>query len=128
MEVKESHLVICLVGGPMLLRHPVCSDHDTRAIVAEIAVHEYFLFGIVANQFQKGSHLVVGRAKEGASGKTDVTHSESLDDNSLGRLRLCVPQINNDADAEISQLLISEVTGLRAAIQHVADLACIGNT
>lgn len=127
MEVKESHLVIRLVGGPMLLRHSVCGDHDTRAIIAEIAVHEYFLFWIVANQFEKSRDLVVGGAKEGAGGETDVTHAETLDDNPLGRVGLGVPQINNDVDAEIFQLLIPEVTGLRAAIQHVANPACIRN-
>ena len=127
VEVKESHFVICLVGGPMLLRHSVCGDHDAGAIVTVVAVHEYFLFRIVAKQLQKTGHLVVARAKESAGGKTDVTHSEALDDNSLGSVRARVPQINNDVDSEIFQLLIPEVARLSAAIQRIADLARIGN-
>jgi hypothetical protein len=86
MEVKDAHLVVSLVGRPMLLGDAVGRHHDACAIVTEITVHERFLPLVVAKKFQECGDLLVGRTEETTRGNADMLHSEGFDGALLGSL------------------------------------------
>lgn len=127
MKMEKTHLVIGLVGGPMLLGHAVCGDHHAGAIIAEVAMHKDFIFGMVSAQLEKLGNLIVAGSQVSARGDRHVAHSQRFNGALLRRLWATVTKIDYDGDAQILQLLITGCVGLRAAIESVADLAGVWN-
>jgi hypothetical protein len=68
MEVETAHLVVSLTAGPVVFGDAVAGNHYPGAVVAKITVYENFLAGIIAQELQEGSDLVVGGTKDCAGG------------------------------------------------------------
>ena len=128
MEVEGAHLVVSLIGGPMIFGDAVGGDHYAGAIVAKIAVDEDFFAGVVVQELKEGRDLIVSGAKKGAGGDADIAHAGSLHGFLLRFIFGGVAEIHDDGNAEVLQLLVAGAARLRAAIKKFANLAGVANS
>jgi hypothetical protein len=130
VEAEEIHFLGGLLGGPFLHGHAIDGGENAGAIVAEAAVEEDFLPGIVAEEREKLDDLFVGRGVPAANGNVEEAHAQgfgvlALPDDSFAVL---AAQIDDGGDAQNLQLGEAHFTRLRAAIQDVVDFSGVGNS
>jgi hypothetical protein len=119
VEVEGEHLVVGLIGGPMVFGYAVGGNDYAGAIVAKVAVDEDFFPRVVAQELEKRSDLIVGGAEKCAGGYADVAHAGRLNRFLLRVSFASVAEIHNDGNAEILQLAIADSARLGAAIQEL---------
>ena len=79
VEAEEVHFLGGLLGGPFFDGHAIDGGENAGAIVAEAAVHEDFLPGIVAKEREKLYHLFVAGRIPATDGNVDKAHAHGFD-------------------------------------------------
>lgn len=129
VEAEEIHLMHSLFHGPLFKGHAVGGHEDAGAILAETAVDENFLRGVLMEEREELKNLLVGGSGPLADGDADETHAHGLDLLAfpLDFGGILEAQIDDGVDAEF--LEFDEALGfrLRAAVKMFVDLAAIGD-
>ena len=130
VEAEEVHFFQGLFRGPFFDGHAVSGDKHAGTIIAEAAVHEYFLLRIIAEHGEKLRDLIVGRRSPATDGNMDEAYSERF---SLPALPYNFPsvfaaQIDDCSNPQLLQFRKAALMWLRATIQRIVDLAGIRNS
>jgi hypothetical protein len=130
VEAEEIHFFDGLVGGPFLEGDAISGDENAGAIVAEAAVQEGLLPGIVVEEREKLDKLFVGGRSPAPDGDLDKTHAQGFGALALPRKFFAVfaAQVNDGGDAEDFQFRKANFPGLRAAIEDFGNFSAVGNT
>ena len=130
VEAEEIHFFGGLVGGPLLDGHAIDGGENAGAIVAEAAVQEYFLPGIVAEEREKLDHLFVTGRGPATNGNVDEAHAQGFGVLALPDdfFAILAAQIDDGSDAQNFELREAHFTRLRAAIQDIVDFSGVGNS
>jgi hypothetical protein len=129
IETEIIHFACSLLGGPFFKDHAISSDKDAGAIIAEMAVDENLLTGIVAKKREELDELfVVGRVPT-IDGDMDEMHAEGFREFALRSNPFGVfgAEIDDRHDSQLLQLRKTLIPGLRAAIENVGDFSAIGD-
>src|SRR6266403_3814338 len=59
VEAKQIHLFHGLLGRPFVEGYAIGGDEHAGAIIAEAAVHENFLFGVIVEEGKELNHLLI---------------------------------------------------------------------
>jgi hypothetical protein len=129
VEAEEIHLIQGLLARPLFVGDAIGSHEDAGAVFAKMAVNEYFLSRIVAEEREKLNHLFVGRRRPFVDGDVDEAHSQGLD-------LLAFPEdfcgifeakIDDGVDAEFFEL--GETFGFRlgATVEMIIHFSTVGN-
>ena len=129
VEAKKIHLLQGLLGGPFFEGHAIGGNEDAGAIIAEAAMHENFLFGVIVEEREKLNDLLIRWRGPSTDRNMDETHAQgfglpALPDDFLGIL---AAKIDNGGDAKFFEFGQALRSGLRAAIEMVIDSAAVGN-
>src|SRR5882762_6111873 len=68
VEAKEIHFFYSLFRGPFFKSHAVSGDKHAGAVIAEAAMHKYFLLRIIAEEGEKLCDLLIARRSPTAHG------------------------------------------------------------
>jgi len=130
VEAEEIHFLGGLVGGPFLDGHAIDGGENAGAIVAEAAVQEYFLTGIVAEEREKLDDLFVAGRGPATDGNVDEAHAQGFGVLALPDdfFAILAAQIDDGSDAQNFELREAHFTRLRAAIQDIVDFSGVGNS
>jgi hypothetical protein len=130
VEAEEVHFFGGLLGGPFFDGHAIDGGENAGAIVAEAAVHEDFLPGIVAEEREKLDDLFVGWRIPATNGNVDKAHAHGFGMRALPHdfFAVFAAQIDDGGDAQQFQLRETHFPGLRAAIQDIVDFSGVGNS
>ena len=103
VEAKIIHFFRSSFLGPFFERHAVSRYEHASAIVAESAVHEYFLLWIIAEQQKKLRNLFVTRSSPAAHGNVHETDSQRFGVPAFpfGFVAIFAAQIDNRGDAQL---------------------------
>lgn len=76
VEAKEIHFFYSLFRGPFFKSHAVSGDKHAGAVIAEAAMHKYFLLRIIAEEGEKLCDLLIARRSPTAHGDVNEAHPE----------------------------------------------------
>src|SRR5713226_4971558 len=128
MEAEEVHLVKGLIGRQFLNGHAISGDKNAGAIVAETAVHENLLFGVVAEKRKELNDLLIRGRRPSADWDVHETNAQGFQFFALpvDFLRIFTAQVHDGGDSQFFQLIQALFSGLGAAIEMVVDFAGVG--
>ena len=76
IEAKKIHLLQSLLGRPFVNGHAIDGDEDASAIIAEVAVHEDFLFRLVAKKREELDDLFIRRGRPATNWNMNETNAQ----------------------------------------------------
>lgn len=130
VEAEEIHLFGCLFSGPLLDGHAIDGGENAGAVVAETAVQEDFLPGMVMEEREKLDDLFIGGRVPAADGNVDKAHAQRFGVLALPKYLFAVlaAQIDDGSDPQHFQLRETHFSGLRAAVEEIRNLPGVGNS
>jgi hypothetical protein len=129
VETEVVHFLQGLIGRPLFDGHAIGGDEDAGAIFTEMAMHEDFLRGIVAEKRKKLKHLLICGRSPAADRNMNETHAQGLDLLALPEdfRGILEAEIDDGADAEFLELGEPLGFGLSTTKEMIVDSAAIGN-
>ncbi len=130
IEPEEIHFFQGFFRRPFLESHAVSGDKHAGAVIAEAAVHKYFLLRIVAEKREKLRDLIVGWRRPATDSDVHKAYAErfglpAFPGNFPG---VFAAKIDDSRDPQFLQFRKAFLMRLRAAIQKIADLARVRNS
>lgn len=130
VEAEKIHFFGCSISGPLLKGHAIDGGENASAIVAEAAVQEDFLPGMVTEEREKLDDLFVGGRRPATDGNVDKAHAHgfgvlALPDDFFAVL---AAEIDDSGDTQYFQLRQTHFPGLCATVQEIGDFSGVGNS
>ena len=125
LEMKKEHLLKRFLGGPVRESDTVSGEEHASAVVAQPAMNEELLLGMLLKQRKELNKLLVLGRRPAARRNVHKMHAKSFYSFPFlfHRALVLSAKVNDSRDSKILELLQALILGLRAPVQKIVEFA-----